>query len=105
VKGVKFAPAAAAGSQPVKGWIAKELYSDISHRMPYSQLAKFERALLRGIVGPRGESGIKVLAGEVNGFTHELKIGGSAARLLGKQGTWNGNPVIIFTEYLPSGLH
>jgi hypothetical protein len=41
-------------------------------------------ALAKGEVGPVAESEIKQLAAPVGVFTHELIIGGSAARLLGR---------------------
>ena len=65
-------------------------------------MKKFIAALDKGIVGPVGESGIKILATPVGKFTHELKIGGSAQRLLGYI---NEDSILIFDKFVRGGLH
>ena len=61
--------------------------------------ARFERALGRSILD--GRTGAKVLRNAVDGFTHELKIRKSPARLLGRV----EDGLLIFTKYLPNGFH
>jgi len=61
-----------------------------------------EKSIKQGTVGPTNEQGIKVLVAPVKGYTHELKINGSAARILGK---FDENGVLIFDNFLPKGLH
>jgi hypothetical protein len=58
--------------------------------------------LKKGVVGPTGESGIKALHTPVNGYTHELKISGSAQRLLGRV---DENGVLVFDKLVRGGLH
>ena len=53
-------------------------------------------------MGPKNEQGIKVLLAPVNKYTHERKINGSAARILGK---FDENGVLIFDRFLPKGWH
>jgi len=65
-------------------WIAKDLYS----RLDPELRAAFERALKNGLVGDRGEEGIKRLAGKgIDGYSYELKILGRFGkyRLLGNR--------------------
>jgi RHS repeat-associated protein len=63
---------------------------------------KFEKALEKGIVGPTGQSGIKILRVAEGKYTHELKIGGSADRLLGYV---DESGEIIFDKIVKGGLH
>ena len=62
---------------------------------------KLVAALKKGVVGPINQAGIKKLHPAVRGFTHELKIAGSAQRLLGKL----ENGVVVFSEFIRGGLH
>jgi hypothetical protein len=61
-----------------------------------------KKSIEQGTVGPKNEQGIKVLVAPVNGYTHERKINGSAARILGK---FEENGVLIFDRFFPEGLH
>ena len=64
--------------------------------------AKFEKAIEKGIVGPSNQSGIKVLSKALNGYTHELKISGSAQRILGRA---NSDGQLVFDYFVRGGLH
>jgi len=88
----------------LEGWIAKDVFSTLAKDVGEANLKKFVEALQKGIVGPTGKAGIKVLKGNI-GYTHELKIGGSSARLLGNIEDWNGVRTIIFRELSSRGLH
>jgi hypothetical protein len=83
-------------------WIKRSLYNDLQRLGGETTFKKFIAALDKGLVGPVGESGVKKLAYSVRGYTHELKIGGSAARLLGKI---QGNGILVFEEFVAGGLH
>lgn len=63
---------------------------------------KFKAALKKGIVGPINESGIKVLDSPINGYTHELKINGSAQRLFGRI---KEDGILVFDKFVPGGEH
>ncbi|MBI4512172.1 MAG: hypothetical protein HY698_21240 [Deltaproteobacteria bacterium] len=82
-------------------WIKKSLFRDLQRLVGLPDRDKFVAALRKGIVGPVGQSGVKVLEPAVGAFTHELKIGGSAQRLLGR--VING--VLVFEEFVRGGLH
>ena len=83
-------------------WIQRDLFNNLQRLVGKADFNKFIAALNKGLVGPTGESGIKILAEPVRGFTHELKIGGSAQRLLGRI---NENGVLVFEELIRGGLH
>ncbi len=83
-------------------WIKRELFQELLVEAGQSNKNKFTAALKKGIVGPVGEGGIKILDPAVGKFTHELKIGGSPARLLGYM-TEEG--YILFDKFLAKGLH
>lgn len=91
---------------PVKASVSPDLLLNLLKKGGPSAdvIEKFANALQKGYArrafGP-GSTGIKQLRGEVAGMTHELKIGGSAARLLGKK----VDDEIIFSRYVPAGLH
>jgi len=82
----------------IGGWITKDVFSTLEQKVGKADLRKFVAALKKGVVGPRGESGIKRLGRPVGDFTHELKIGGSGNRILGKLGQWEGQAKYIFSE-------
>jgi RHS repeat-associated protein len=84
-----------------KAWIKRDLYRKLPVLVGAADAKKFAAALKKGIVGPVGESGIKVLSPAVGKFTHELKIGGSAQRLAG----YVENGVIVFVEHIRGGYH
>ncbi|NER32858.1 MAG: hypothetical protein F6J93_02055 [Oscillatoria sp. SIO1A7] len=71
-------------------------------RNAIADFKKFKAALKKGLVPPVGSSGIKKLNPSVGGYTHELKIGGSAQRLLGKI---DDNGVLVFDKFVRGGLH
>jgi hypothetical protein len=83
-------------------WIKRSLYQDLQRQAGQSNFKKFVAALDKGLVGPVNEVGVKKLSYSVRGYDYELKIGNSAARLLGKI---DGNGILIFEEYLAAGLH
>jgi len=90
-------------AQTPKGvWIARETFQALETVAGKAAKKKFISALHKGIVGPTNQQGIKILRAPVNGYTHELKINGSAARILGK---FDANGVLIFDNFLPRGLH
>jgi hypothetical protein len=64
-------------------WSQRELYKELPKLVGQADFRKFVVALKKGMVGPINQAGI-ILNPAVRGFTHELKIGGSAQRLLGK---------------------
>ncbi len=82
----------------IGGWITKDVFSTLEQKVGKADIRKFVAALKKGVVGPRGESGIKRLGRPVGDFTHELKIGGSGNRILGKLGQWKGQAMYIFSE-------
>lgn len=64
---------------------------------------KFEKALEKGMAKREfGEAGIKRLKPPYGSYTYELKINGSAARILGKI---DSNNHLLFSLYLAKGLH
>jgi hypothetical protein len=65
-------------------------------------ITALKKSIDQGTVGPVNQQGIKVLAKPHNGYTHELKINKTPARILGK---FDENGVLIFDEFLPDGLH
>jgi Pretoxin HINT domain len=91
---------------PQGAWIARDTYNDLPKLAGKDNAKKFTSALKKsidiGTVGSKNEAGIKILGGDVLGYTHELKINGSAARILGK---YDANGVMVFDLYLPNGLH
>ena len=89
---------------PIKTKIAIQLLLDmlLDSRVSIEVVNKFLAALSNGYArSARNATGIKILKSEVNGMTHELKIQGSAARLLGKE----INGIIVFSKYSARGLH
>ena len=82
-------------------WIKHDLFNKLNGLTGPENKKKFVAALQKGIVGKYGESGIKVLSSAEGIYTHELKIGGSGARILGRV----VDGVLIFDKYLPKGLH
>lgn len=91
---------------PKGAWIERETFQSLEKEAGKASKKKFVAALKKsieeGTVGPTNQQGIKVLTNSVNGYTHELKINGSAARILGK---FDENGVLVFDEFLPKGLH
>lgn len=91
---------------PVKASVSPDLLRNLLKKGGPSPkvIEKFANALQKGYArrafGP-GSIGIKQLRREVAGMTYELKIGGSAARLLGQE----VDDEIIFSRYVPAGLH
>jgi RHS repeat-associated protein len=85
-----------------KPWIKRSVFQTLQERAGLATKNKFIAALEKGIVGPKGEIGIKVLDPAVGRHTVELKIKGSAARLLGYM-TEHG--YYLFDEYIARGLH
>ncbi|MFH1024680.1 MAG: RHS repeat-associated core domain-containing protein [Planctomycetota bacterium] len=83
-------------------WIQRDLFKDLPKRVGKGDFNKFKSALKKGIVGPTGESGIKILRDSVGKYTHELKIGGSAQRLVGYI---DENEVLVFDKFMRGGLH
>jgi RHS repeat-associated protein len=84
-------------------WIKRSVFQELQRDAGLAAKNKFIAALENGIVGPYGKSGIKMLDPVVDGiYTHELKIGGSAARVLGYM-TKDG--YFLFDKFLPHGLH
>ena len=83
-------------------WIKREVYESLQREAGESARNKFIAALKKGLVGPKGEAGVKELAKSVRGYPYELKIGGSPARLLGRI---DSNKILVFEEFLPQGLH
>ena len=96
--------AAAVDGTKAIGWIAKDAFSTLKQDVGQEMFERFLAALKQGVVGPEGRAGIKVLKGNI-GFTHELKIGGSSARLLGNVEEWNGLKTIVFRRLTMRGLH
>ncbi|GIW97582.1 MAG: hypothetical protein KatS3mg111_0915 [Pirellulaceae bacterium] len=93
---------AARGQVFKHAWIKHDLYNKLRGLVGKADFNKFLAALKKGVVGPMGESGIKILANPVGKYTHELKIGGSAQRLLGYI---DENGVLIFDKFVRGGLH
>jgi len=62
---------------------------------------KFRSAVKKGIVGPYGQSGIKKLNPPEGHYTHEIKIGKSANRVLG----YPDDEGLLFCKYKRGGLH
>jgi hypothetical protein len=83
-------------------WIQKNLYRELQKLAGIADKGKFARALQKGIVGPVGQAGIKALNPIYNGFAYELKIMGSANRLLGNM---REDGYIIFELFIKGGLH
>ena len=86
-----------------KAVIEKTLQKSLQKKAGAAAAKQFTRALGRGMAeSAQGRSGVKVLRSAVRGFTHELKIGGSADRLLGKIDE-AGN--LVFSVLEKGGLH
>ena len=83
-------------------WIKHSTFNQVKAQAGAVDLKKFQAALKKGKVGPFGQSGIKKLAKEHNGYQYELKIKGSAHRILGNV---NDRGVLIFDKFIPGGLH
>ena len=83
-------------------WIKRSLFRELPRLIGQADFRKFVAALRKGLVGPTGESGIKVLRRPVGRYTHELKIGGSAQRLLGYIDEYG---VLVFDRLVRGGLH
>lgn len=94
--------AAARGQIFNHAWIKHDLFNELQGLVGKSDFNKFVAALKKGVVGPTGESGIKIFANPVGKYTHELKIGGSAQRLLGYI---DENGVLMFDKFVRGGLH
>lgn len=89
---------------PIRAKITIQLLLDmiLDGRVSTEVVNKFLAALSNGYArGVRNANGIKILKSEVNQMTHELKIKGSAARLLGQE----INGIIVFSKYSARGLH
>lgn len=82
--------------------IKHDLYNQLQGLVGKADFNKFLAAVKKGVVGPTGESGIKIFGNPVGKYTHELKIGGSAQRLLGYI---NEDGVLIFDKFVRGGLH
>jgi hypothetical protein len=80
------------------GWIKRSLFKDLRATAGPQNLDAFKRAIKNGLVGPTGQSGIK----HIEGPLFELKIGGSAMRLLGLR---NSEGIVVFTKFVREGLH
>ena len=85
-----------------KPWIKRSVFDSLQAEAGAATKAKFIAALKKGIVGPVGEIGVKVLDPAVGRHTFELKIKGSAARLFGHMTDYG---YILFDEYSARGLH
>lgn len=72
---------------PLPAEITIELLQDLYRGATSKKtLKQFVSALSNGMAkSAKNAAGIKVLIGEVRGYTHELKIMGSGSRLLGKE--------------------
>ena len=82
---------------PKGAWIARETFKklEVQAGLPARNkfIAALKKSIEQGTVGQTNQQGIKVLAKPVDGYTHELKINGSAARIIGK---FDENGVLIF---------
>ncbi|MEM1060467.1 MAG: hypothetical protein AAGK14_14730, partial [Verrucomicrobiota bacterium] len=94
--------AAAKGEIFSHAWIKRDLFKELPKLVGKADANKFKAALKKGVVGPTGQSGVKILREPVNGLTHELKIGGSAQRILGRI---DENGVLVFDKFIRGGLH
>ena len=83
-------------------WIKRSVWQELQAAAGLGNARKFAAALEKGIVGPVGEAGIKVLSPAVGAYTHEIKIGGSAARILGYM---SEEGYLLFDKFLAKGLH
>jgi RHS repeat-associated protein len=92
---------------PKGAWISRSVFNNLQQDVGLAAKNKFSSALQKsvdsGTVGPTNQQGIKALTGSVNGYTHELKINGSAARILGKFDEKTG--VLVFDKLIEKGLH
>ncbi len=82
--------------------IATGILAKLIQKVGKGDAKKFEKAVEKGIVGPNNQSGIKILSRPEGKYTHELKIGGSAQRLLGYV---DESGQIIFDFIKRGGLH
>jgi hypothetical protein len=82
--------------------ISRNLLEKLQRLVGKADAKKFINAIDKGIVGPVAESGIKRLSEAVGKYTYELKIGGSAQRLLGYI---NEQGELIFDKLVKGGLH
>ena len=87
----------AGAESKIGGWITKDVYSKLEQDVGKVTARKFEQALQKGLVPPKGNIGIKRLAQPIGDYTHELKIGGSGYRILGTLGEWNGEAKYIMS--------
>jgi hypothetical protein len=99
---VGMMPAATISGGFRHAWIKRDLFRELSQLVGEADFKKFVAALDKGIVPPDGRSGIKILNEVVNGYTHELKIGGSAQRLLGRIDEYG---VLVFDKFVRGGVH
>jgi hypothetical protein len=80
------------------GWIKRDLFQQLRGLAGPENTKKFIESMGKGVVGPTGRAGIK----QIKGPLYELKINGSAMRLLGMQ---NKNGTFVFTRFEREGLH
>ena len=83
-------------------WIKHDLFNNLRSLVGKADANKFLAALKKGVVGSTNQSGIKIFSSPVGKYTHELKISGSAQRLLGYI---DENGVLIFDKFVRGGLH
>jgi hypothetical protein len=87
---------------PKGAWIARETFKNLEVEAGrYARnkfIAALKKSIEQGTVGQKNEPGINVLVAPVNGYTHERKINGSAARIIGKI---DENGVLIFDFFYP----
>ncbi|MFC5601124.1 polymorphic toxin-type HINT domain-containing protein [Deinococcus cellulosilyticus] len=86
-------------------WIQKKLYNELDTKAGSIDAKKLKIAMTKGIVAPEGNQGIKILTSAEGKYTHELKINGSANRILGRIVEIRGRNVLLFDKFVRGGLH
>jgi RHS repeat-associated protein len=91
----------------IKAYIKHSVYNEARNKIGKKGVDKFIHAMENGIVGPKGEAGIKLISGAKVGnqyFNYEIKVKGKFGdyRFFGNEDDETGH--IIFTKF-GQGLH
>ncbi len=84
--------------------LSDKALKDISKKWGQKGVQAFEKAMNKGIVGPKGQNGIKMLKPPFGKYTHEIKVLNSQYGDYRVYGYESGTGKLIF-DYFGKGLH